>query len=174
MKSGLFLTLVALLLGACRPREPRFPVDPVALEGATVVDNGLLGWSASDIQGHFLDVLRDSRHFELRAPEEAAPKPSARDPGPWSFTLELPFTRETLKDGSSYSFAEVGVTLAMERASGEDTQRYQVVGLGEARVETRDAEARRKALREACCGGSPRWPTRPGSSCWRWSGRTRR
>ncbi|OJH34622.1 HEAT repeat domain-containing protein [Cystobacter ferrugineus] len=146
MKSGLLPFLVALLLlGACRSREPRFPVEHVSLKGATVIDNGLLGWSASDIQVLFTDVLRDSRRFELLS--EDAPEP--RDPGPWSFTLELPFTREALKDGSAYSFAEVGATLLMERRSGEGTQRYQVVGLGEVRVESKDAEARRKALREA-------------------------
>ncbi|ATB38401.1 PBS lyase [Cystobacter fuscus] len=146
MKSGLLPFLVALLLlGACRSREPRFPVEHVSLKGATVIDNGLLGWSASDIQALFTDVLRDSRRFELLS-EEA---PERSEPGPWSFTLELPFTREALKDGGTYSFAEVGVTLVMERRSGEGTQRYQVVGLGEVRVESKGAEARRKALREA-------------------------
>ncbi|WP_395856796.1 HEAT repeat domain-containing protein [Cystobacter fuscus] len=147
MKSGLLPFLVALLvLGACRSREPRFPVEHVSLKGATVIDNGLLGWSSSDIQALFTDVLRDNRRFELLS-SEAAPERS--DPGPWSFTLELPFTREALKDGGTYSFAEVGATLVMERRSGEGTQRYQVVGLGEVRVESKDAEARRKALREA-------------------------
>jgi HEAT repeat protein len=146
MKSGLLPFLLALLLlGACRSREPCFPVEHVSLQGATVIDNGLLGWSASDIQVLFSDVLRDSRRFELLA-EEA---PERRDPGPWSFTLELPFTREALKDGSAYSFAEVGATLVMERRVGEGTQRYQVVGLGEVRVDSKDPEARRKALREA-------------------------
>jgi hypothetical protein len=145
MKPGLLLSLVALLLGACRSREPRFPVEHVTLKGATVVDNGLLGWSSADIQVLLTDVLRDSRHFELLTRDKSEP----REPGPWSFTLELPFTREALKDGSAYSFAEVGATLVMERRSGEATQRYHVVGLGEVRVEAKDAETRRKALREA-------------------------
>ncbi|WNG47992.1 HEAT repeat domain-containing protein [Archangium minus] len=145
MKPGLLVTLVALMLGACRSREPRFPVEQVSLKGATVVDNGLLGWAPSDVQALFADTLRARRHFDLLEEDDKA----KRVKGSWSFTLELPFTREALRDGSSYSFAEVGATLALERRGAEGDQRYQVVGLGEVRVEAKDAEARRKALREA-------------------------
>ncbi|MET0401380.1 MAG: HEAT repeat domain-containing protein [Cystobacter sp.] len=146
MKPGLLLSLVALLLGGCRSREPRFPVEDVTLQGATVVDNGLLGWSAADIQALFADVLRDSHHFDL-SPSRSSKSTGA--PAPWTLTLELPFTREALKDGSAYSFAEVGVTLVLEREGRDVHQSYRVVGLGEARVESKDPEARRKALREA-------------------------
>src|SRR6218665_493528 len=145
MKPGLILSLVALLLGACRSREPRFPVERLELEGGTVVDNGLLGWGPSDIRAHFAQVLRDSRRFELLVEDGSKRQVS----GAWSFSLELPFTREVIKDSSTYSFAEVGATLVMERRGGEVPLRYQVVGLGEARGETKDATARRKALREA-------------------------
>jgi hypothetical protein len=150
MKPGLLLSRMVLLgvllgvsLGACRPREPRFPVERLVLEGATVRDNGLLGWEPARIEEHFTQVLRDSRRFELLVPEDT---PRA---GAWLFSLELPFTREVLKDDSTYSFAEVGVTLVMERRGDEAPRRYQVVGLGEARVERKDEAARRKALREA-------------------------
>lgn len=146
MKPGLLITLVALMLGACRSREPRFPVEHVTLKGATVVDNGLLGQAPSEVRELFFDTLRDSRRFELL--EEGGKKGKAQK-GAWSLTLELPFTRESLRDGSTYSFAEVGATLDLERRGGEGTQHYQVVGLGEVRVETKDAEARRTALREA-------------------------
>ena len=145
MKPGLLIALMALMLGACRSREPSFPVEHVSLEGETVVDNGLLGWAPSSIHELFTRTLRDSRRFQLLEEDEKA----ERVQGAWSLTLELPFTREALKDGSSYSFAEVGVTLELERQSGEREQRYQVVGLGEVRVEGKDAEARRTALREA-------------------------
>lgn len=145
MKPGLLVTLVALLLGACRSREPRFPVEQLSLKGATVVDNGLLGWAPSDVQALFAETLRARRHFELLEEDDKA----KRVKGSWSLTLELPFTREALRDGSAYSFAEVGATLSLERRGAEDDQRYQVVGLGEVRVEAKDAEARRKALREA-------------------------
>ncbi|PTL85348.1 HEAT repeat domain-containing protein [Vitiosangium sp. GDMCC 1.1324] len=145
MKPGLLITLVALMLGACRSREPRFPVEHVSLKGATVVDNGLLGWAPSEVQELFAGTLRDSHRFELLE-EGKKGKPVQ---GAWSLTLELPFTRESLRDGSTYSFAEVGATLSLERRDVEPPQRYQVVGLGEVRVETKGAEARRKALREA-------------------------
>lgn len=145
MKPGLLIALMALMLGACRSREPSFPVEHVSLKGATVVDNGLLGWAPSDVHELFTRTLRDSRRFKLLEEDEKG----KRGQGAWSLTLELPFTREALKDGSSYSFAEVGVTLAMERRGEEEDQRYQVVGLGEVRVEGKDAETRREALREA-------------------------
>jgi hypothetical protein len=148
MKPGLLIVLMALMLGACRSREPSFPVERVSLKGATVVDNGLLGWAPSDVQELFTRTLRDSRRFELLEAEGKGGK-DKRAKGAWSLTLELPFTREALKDGSTFSFAEVGVTLALERRGEEDDQRYQVVGLGEVRVEGKDAEARRAALREA-------------------------
>lgn len=148
MKPGLLITLVALMLGACRSREPRFPVAHVSLKGATVVDNGLLGQAPSEVRDLFSETLRDSHHFELL--DEGGEKEKGKDgKGAWSLTLELPFTRESLRDGSAYSFAEVGATLEVERRGPEGVQHYQVVGLGEVRVEKKDAEARRTALREA-------------------------
>jgi hypothetical protein len=146
MKPGLLIVLMALSLGACRSREPSFPVERLTLEGATVVDNALLGWSRSDIQTLFADQLRQSRRFEFL--EEGKEK-GRRVEGAWSLTLELPFTREALKDGSQFNIAEVGANLVLERRDADPVQRYQVVGLGEVRVEGKDAEARRKALREA-------------------------
>jgi hypothetical protein len=148
MKPGLLITLVALMLGACRSREPRFPVEHVSLKGATVVDNGLLGQAPSEVRELFSETLLDSHRFELL--EEGGKKGKGkREQGAWSLTLELPFTRESLRDGSAYSFAEVGATLELERRGPEGVQHYQVVGLGEVRVEKQDAEVRRKALREA-------------------------
>jgi hypothetical protein len=146
MKPGLLIVLMALLLGACRSREPSFPVERLTIEGATVVDNALLGWAPSDIQALFADQLRQTRRFELL--EEGKEK-GRRVEGAWSLTLELPFTREALKDGSPVSIAEVGATLVLERRDADPEQRYQVVGLGEVRVEGKDTETRRKALREA-------------------------
>jgi len=146
MKPGLLIVLMALLLGACRSREPSFPVERLTIEGATVVDNALLGWAPSDIQALFADQLRQTRRFELL--EEGKEK-GRRVEGAWSLTLELPFTREALKDGSPVSIAEVGATLVLERLDADPEQRYQVVGLGEVRVEGKDTETRRKALREA-------------------------
>lgn len=145
MKPGLLIVLVALLLGACRSREPRLPVEHVSLEGETVVDNALLGWAPANVQGLFTDVLRDSRRFELLEKDEKG----RRETAAWSLTLELPFTREALQEGSAHTLAEVGATLSLERRGVEPEQRYQVVGIGEVRVEGASPEARRNALREA-------------------------
>ncbi|KFA92250.1 HEAT repeat domain-containing protein [Archangium violaceum] len=148
MKPGLLIVLMAVMLGACRSREPSFPVARISIQGATLVDNGLIGWASPDVQELLARTLRDSRRFELlEAGDKGGKDPRAQNA--WSLTLELPFTREALKDGSAYSFAEVGVTLSMERQGEESDQRYQVVGLGEVRVERKDAETRREALREA-------------------------
>jgi HEAT repeats len=144
MKPGLLIALMVLGLGACCSQGSRHPVEHVTLEGATVVDNGLLGQSPSDIQALFTDILRSSRHFELLQGDE-----ERRAQGAWSLSLELPFTRETLRDGSTSSFAEVGASLTLARRGEESDQRFQVVGLGEVRVEAQSAKARRKALREA-------------------------
>ena len=60
MKPGLLVILMALMLGSCRSREPRLPVEHVSLKGATLVDNDLLGWAVSDVHALFSDTLRDS------------------------------------------------------------------------------------------------------------------
>jgi hypothetical protein len=145
MKPGLLILLVALILGSCRSREARLPVEHVSLKGATLVDNSLIGWAASDVHALFIDTLRDSRRFELLEEDEQG----RRVKEAWSLTLELPYTREALKDGSAYTLAEVGVTLSLERRGVEPVRNYEVVGLGEVRVEGKKPEARRDALREA-------------------------
>jgi hypothetical protein len=144
MRTALLFTLLAVGLGACREQAPRYPVERVTLTGSTVVGNGLLGVDPPGIQALFLDTLRGSRHFMLLQEE--------KDPGTqvgWRLTLELPFTREALKDGSSAPYAEVGATLTLERREGEKAQSYEVVGLGEVRVDREGEAARREALREA-------------------------
>jgi hypothetical protein len=144
MRTTLLFILLAMGLGACREQAPRHPVERATLTGSTVVGNGLLGMDPPRIQALFLDTLRGSRHFTLLEEEKA---PSAQSG--WQLTLELPFTREALKDGSSAPYAEVGATLTLERREGERTQRYEVVGLGEVRVDREGEAARRDALREA-------------------------
>ena len=145
MRTALLFTLLAVGLGACREQAPRYPVERATLTGSTVVGNGLLGMEPPGIQALFLDTLRGSRHFTLLQEEKKEP---GTQPG-WRLTLELPFTREALKDGSSAPYAEVGATLTLERREGEKTQSYEVVGLGEVRVEREGEAARREALREA-------------------------
>ncbi|RKH38643.1 HEAT repeat domain-containing protein [Corallococcus sicarius] len=143
MKPALLLTSCVLLLGACRSQAPRHPVAPVELSGATVQDNALLGFGPEGVRELFSDALQSSGRFELVG--EEVPK-KAR---PWRMSLEVPFTREVLKDGNPHSFAEVGANLSLERFGGAMPQRYEVVGLGEAPVQEDSQEGRRAAMRAA-------------------------
>jgi hypothetical protein len=143
MKSALLLTACVLLLGACRSQAPRYPVEEVRLSGETLTDNSQLGLSEQQVRSLFSQALKDNKRFDLME------EPRARESRPWRFTLELPFTREVLKDDGHHTYAEVGATLAMERFGGELPESYEVVGLGEVKVEANTAEARRKALHSA-------------------------
>ncbi|WP_375759157.1 HEAT repeat domain-containing protein [Corallococcus exercitus] len=143
MKPALLLTSCVLFLGACRSQAPRYPVAPVELAGDTLRDNALLGFGPEGVRDLFDDALQSSGRFELVG--EEVPK-KAR---PWRLSLEVPFTREVLKDGNPHSFAEVGANLSLERFGGNAPQRYEIVGLGEAAVEEDSAEGRRTAMRAA-------------------------
>lgn len=143
MKPALMLTSCVLFLGACRSQAPRYPVAPVELAGATVQDNALLGFGQDGVRELLSDALATSGRFELLGDE--VPK-KAR---PWRLTLDVPFTREVLKDGNPHSFAEVGANLSLERFGGNTPQRYEVVGLGEAPVAEDSVEGRQAAMRAA-------------------------
>ncbi|RKG79120.1 HEAT repeat domain-containing protein [Corallococcus terminator] len=143
MKPALLLTSCVLLLGACRSQAPRHPVAPVELSGDTVRDNALLGFGPDGVRELFSDALEGSGRFELVADED--PKKVR----PWRMSLDLPFTREVLKDGNPHSFAEVGANLSLERFGGAVPQHYEVVGLGEAQVQEDSEEGRRVAMRAA-------------------------
>jgi hypothetical protein len=141
MRPGLLLLLL-LLLG-CRSREPRFPVERVVLTGDTVVDNAWLGVEPQQVESLFTDLLRQSGRFEL---SEGQPRQGSPAQGAWQLTLELPFTREVLKEG--HSQAEVGASLVLERQEPEP-QQYEVSGVGEVQVAGQEPAARRRAMREA-------------------------
>jgi hypothetical protein len=140
MKPALLLTACVLLLGACRSQAPRYPVEEVRLSGETLTDNSQLSLGADQVRTLFSQALKASKRFELT--EEGRP----REVRPWRLTLELPFTREVLKDDGQHTYAEVGATLVLERFGGELPERYEVVGLGEIKVEKDTPEARRTAL----------------------------
>jgi len=143
MKPALLLTACVLLLGACRSQAPRYPVEEVRLSGETLTDNSQLGLSEQQVRALFSQALKDNKRFDLME------EPRARESRPWRFTLELPFTREVLKDDGHHTYAEVGATLALERFGAELPESYEVVGLGEVKVEANTPEARRKALHSA-------------------------
>jgi hypothetical protein len=143
MKPALLLTACVLLLGACRSQAPRYPVEEVRLSGETLTDNSQLGMGEEQVRSVFSQALKDSKRFDLL--EDGRP----RDVRPWRLTLELPFTREVLKDEGSHTYAEVGATLVLERFGGDLPESYEVVGLGEIKVEADSPAARRKALHAA-------------------------
>ncbi len=143
MKSALLLTACVLLLGACRNQGARYPVEEVRLSGATLTDNSLLALGPDQVRELLRQQLEVTQRFE---PTEGKSLGQNR---PWRLTLELPFTREVLKDDGQHTYAEVGATLVLERFGGELPERYEVVGLGEIRLDSETPEARRKALRAA-------------------------
>jgi hypothetical protein len=143
MKLALLLTACVLLLGACRSQAPRYPVEEVRLSGETLTDNPQLALGEDQVRARFSEALKASKRFDLL--EDGPP----REARPWRLTLELPFTREVLKDDGGHTYAEVGATLVLERFGGELPERYEVVGLGEIKIEADTPEARRKALHSA-------------------------
>jgi hypothetical protein len=143
MKPALVLASCVVLLGACRSQAPRYPVAPVEVSGTTVRDNALLGLAPEGVATLFTEALKSSGRFDSQA--EDAP----REVRPWRLTLDVPFTREVLKDGDPRSFAEVGASLTLERFGGDLPQHYEVVGLGEAPVEKDSPAGRQEAMRVA-------------------------
>ncbi|MFY2559728.1 HEAT repeat domain-containing protein [Corallococcus terminator] len=143
MKPALMLAFCVVLVGACRSQAPRYPVAPVDVSGATVRDNALLGLAPEGVATLFTQALKSSRRFDMTAEE------GPREVRPWRLTLDVPFTREVLKDGDPRSFAEVGANLVLERFGGELPQHYEVVGLGEAPVLEDTPAGRQAAMRTA-------------------------
>lgn len=143
MKPAPLLVTCVLLLAACE-RSSRYPVEKVDVSGATVRDNAWLGLGAEQVRERFARALESSKRFEVL--EEKVDRQKVR---PWRLTLELPFTREVQKDGEPHTFAEVGANLVLERFGGDLPERYEVVGLGETRVEADTPEARQQAIRAA-------------------------
>lgn len=142
MKPALLLATCVLLLGACR-QQSRYPVEKVEVSGATVRDNAWLGLGAEQVRERFARALKSSGRFEVLKEK------GDREARPWRLSLELPFTREVQKDGDPHTYAEVGANLVLERFGGPLPERYEVVGLGEKRVEGTTPEARQRAVRAA-------------------------
>lgn len=145
MKPALLLVTCVLLLGACRPRASRYPVEKVEVSGATVRDNAWLGLGPEQVRERLGRALKASGRFDM---VEAAAD-SEQKVRPWRLTLDLPFTREVQKEGEPGTYAEVGGNLVLERFGGELPERYEVVGLGEVRVKGTTPEARQEAVRAA-------------------------
>lgn len=146
MKPALLLAFCVVLFGACRSRAPRYPVAPVEVSGSTVQDNALLGLDAEAVATLLTEALKSSGRFE---PHGADAPPETH---PWRVTLDVPFTREVLKDGDPRSYAEVGATLTLERFGGDLPQQYEVVGLGESPVLKDSPSGRQDAMGTALRG----------------------
>ena len=141
----LALLVPLLLLGACRERPVRFPVAQVQLNGVTLADNSLLGLGREQVQAHLVEVLQRTGRFQLPGDKRAL-----NTVPPWTLTLEVPFTREAQREGSTGVYAEVGASLVLQQRGAEGAPRYEVVGLGEMPIGVHAGpDARREALRAA-------------------------
>lgn len=117
-------------------------MEHLQVKAATVADNALLPMTAEEVEAE----LR--RRLEARRPFRVAAQRRRGDPPGWRFELDLPFTRESRKEGRDGIHAEVGARLELLRrdeARGE--KRYEVFGLGAAKVDpARPQQAMREAL----------------------------
>ena len=114
------------------------------VSGETVDRNALLLLERAQVRGLLVQALARSGRFVLpggAARAEGAPA--------WRMSLEVPYTRESSRAGEGGTVAEVGVSLRLEPERGEDARRYELAGIGEARVEEATPAGRVRALRAA-------------------------
>ncbi len=131
-------------LGACT--RARHPVVDIEVRGATVRDNALLGLGPDEVEGHLREVLEGHGRFQLVEKKEGGLPGDGRHA---ALVLEVPYTRESVKDGREGLWAEVGVSLALRRKVDALVHRYDVVGMGEVQVKGEGAKARQRAMRDA-------------------------
>ncbi|MBX5480419.1 MAG: HEAT repeat domain-containing protein [Myxococcaceae bacterium] len=135
---------VALLAGAGCTRSSKHVLTEVQATGPTLMDNGLLGLNRAQVEAELRRTLLATGHFAIAEPgSKHDPEKAA------AVTLELPFTRESRKEGRAGTFAEVGASLTIRRKMGGVTFRYEVAGLGEVRIENPEGPARTRAMRAA-------------------------
>src|SRR5260370_21373370 len=138
--------LWAWIAGAVFPacKEPKHVVGQVGIAEETLRGNPMLGMSAAQVNELFLHKLSQGP-FDL-------PSGSARTrsgEAPIGITLEIAFTREAQKEGREGTFAEVGAQLTIRRRETDGTASYEVVGVGESKLESEDPQSRRSAMRLA-------------------------
>ncbi|MBM4379610.1 MAG: HEAT repeat domain-containing protein [Deltaproteobacteria bacterium] len=114
----------------------------VTVEGETVVDNPALGLDAAAVRERLLLLLRESGRF-TEPPQSAAAERGAR------LTLELGYTRESVRKPREGMWAETGAQLDVEIPLEDGSIHEEVVGVGEAPIQDASLEARRAALRRA-------------------------
>lgn len=146
--SPLWLPLIVCALAALAPlggckRSSRHLVQGVDVADGTVRDNALLGMGPEQVTDLLRQKLEDSGHFRF-PPEGDAPR---RGQARTTMKLEVGFTREAHKDGREGTWAEVGASLQIVRKTGSEKRRYELAGLGEARVNA--PEDRARAMRAA-------------------------
>ncbi len=104
----------------------------------------MLGMTTAQVNELFLHKLSQGP-FDL-------PSGSARTrsgEAPIGIRLEIAFTREAQKEGREGTFAEVGAQLTIRRRETDGTASYEVVGVGESKLESEDPQSRRSAMRLA-------------------------
>ncbi len=136
---------LALLAVDCAQKPTRRYVEAVEINGDTATDNAVTGLAPTQVQAELEQRLRAHARFLL--PVEGKNAPSQAKPLRLALTLE--FTREAQKQGRAGIWAEVGATLKMTSPGSEGLPPYDLVGLGEVKVQG-DAPAQHQgAVREA-------------------------
>lgn len=142
-REGLLLLVLALALGAACKKPSKHTITDVQATGPTLADNGLLGLNGTQVEAELRKTLEATGHFSFLKPGKKPPKRELAA----SLSLELPFTRESQKEGRPGTFAEVGATLVIRRKVGAETHRYDAAGLGEVLIKN-DGD-RTRAMRAA-------------------------
>ncbi len=136
--------LLALLCQACARKPGPHVIEKIEVTGATIADNAVLGLNQGQIHTLLVEKLKVGGKFKVLGPEE--------NPGsaaPLRAQLELAFTREAQKQGRAGTWAEVGASLTLKRKGAEGLARYEVVGLGEVKLESEGLDQRQRAVRKA-------------------------
>src|SRR6266849_5936586 len=134
--------IAAALCPACK--EPKHVVGQVGIAEETLRGNPMMGMSPAQVNELFLHKLSQGP-FDLPS---GTPRASSGEP-PIGLRLEIAFTREAQKEGREGTFAEVGAQLTIRRKDAEGTASYEVVGVGESKLESEDPQSRRSAMRLA-------------------------
>src|SRR4051812_6371257 len=96
-------TCALLALTACSSKPAKHIVTDLQAVGPTLADNGLLGMNSAQVEAELRKTLDSTGHFAFLEPGK---KPDKKDVAA-SLSLELPFTRESKKEGRDGTFAEV-------------------------------------------------------------------
>ncbi len=142
-QSLLLALLVAAPGMACK--QPKHAVGQIEIAEETLRANPMLSMSPAQVRELLVHKLSEGPFELLASPQRASDRPA-----PIALHLEVAFTREAQKQGRDGTYAEVGAMLTIRRKEEEGASAsYEVVGIGESKLASEDAAARRSAVRSA-------------------------